>query len=472
MPTYNNPALGQSFENIAAMFAPPSAGDLASYAQAASLRQRNDIIEKLRSDPHYAGADAGVLANLFDPTNSWAALDANTATARRGQDIAAQTSRANNLQDNRFGVVSKLYGPLDQGQVRPELPASIAGQFDLPAMPQVAGAPKPLTEDQVKGGILQRATPDTIPTLTDQQITALTMGNTPTQNIVGPNGPQVVYTPDAVGQQPYFNKGAEAKPELYNYWTPDNRTGTATLLDDGKLHDTQSGAVLPEGTRTAKVTVQGTAEQAGLAPTVANTTDIIKSKATVTQGLNLLDKYEQIIHQDPSAIGLAGTLKGIVQDTMAVSQDLASAFGGSIPQLQEFANEMRTDLSGKVPELFDPQVPAAKFYLGALAYALARTENPDGEVSRQAYDRAYERVSGGLLANSQGTQAAVDAMRQMFQTRLDAINAMQAPDQARTDVSYRGPAGVPTPQTQADFDALPSGATYIDPEDGKTYRKP
>lgn len=35
-----------------------------------------------------------------------------------------------------------------------------------------------------------------------------------------------------------------------------------------------------------------------------------------------------------------------------------------------------------------------------------------------------------------------------------------------------GAAGeLPTPQTQADFDALPKGAKYIDPDDGKTYVK-
>lgn len=35
-----------------------------------------------------------------------------------------------------------------------------------------------------------------------------------------------------------------------------------------------------------------------------------------------------------------------------------------------------------------------------------------------------------------------------------------------------GSGSLPRPQTQADFDALPSGATYIDPDDGQTYRKP
>ena len=31
---------------------------------------------------------------------------------------------------------------------------------------------------------------------------------------------------------------------------------------------------------------------------------------------------------------------------------------------------------------------------------------------------------------------------------------------------------IPSPQTQEDFDALPSGSIYIDPDDGKQYRKP
>lgn len=35
-----------------------------------------------------------------------------------------------------------------------------------------------------------------------------------------------------------------------------------------------------------------------------------------------------------------------------------------------------------------------------------------------------------------------------------------------------GGGSMPRPQTQADFDALPSGATYVDPDDGQTYRKP
>lgn len=37
--------------------------------------------------------------------------------------------------------------------------------------------------------------------------------------------------------------------------------------------------------------------------------------------------------------------------------------------------------------------------------------------------------------------------------------------------TYSGRSSTPTPQSQEEFDALPSGSTYIDPDDGKLYRK-
>lgn len=43
--------------------------------------------------------------------------------------------------------------------------------------------------------------------------------------------------------------------------------------------------------------------------------------------------------------------------------------------------------------------------------------------------------------------------------------AISAPEQAAPS----GPASI---STQAQYDALPSGALYVDPDDGKTYRKP
>ena len=464
---YNDPAIGAIFENIASMFAPPSAGDTVNYAQAREINQKADIIEKLKSDPRYAGADAGILANLFDPTNSFYAQDQNDATARRAQDVTAATSRANNAADNRRAFATSMFQPLAQGETRPDVPLDISTLFGVDAaLPAAVGAPKPLSETEARGALIQNAPP-----LTDQQLIALTMGTTPVENIVTPEGPRTVLRIDAVGQEPYFNKGAEAKPELYSYRTPDGRSGTAILQTDGGLVDSQTGQALPEGTRAAKANVQGTAEEV-LAPTTANATEANRRRAELTRTLNTLDLYQGLLTNNPGAIGLPGLIRGTAQNAVEVAKDLASSFGTSTPQVQEFATDIQNGLKNVAPELFDPSIAEASFYQGTLAYALARTENPSGEVSRQAYDRALDRVQGGFLQNTASSKAAVDAFRKVLETELSAISTLDDPSKARTDTSYQGDANVARPVSDADYDALPSGALFVDPEDGQTYRKP
>lgn len=57
-------------------------------------------------------------------------------------------------------------------------------------------------------------------------------------------------------------------------------------------------------------------------------------------------------------------------------------------------------------------------------------------------------------------------------SELDARSIM-TPEMQQSLVGIGGTAtDVPTPQTQEEWDALPPGSTYIDPDDGKTYRKP
>lgn len=46
------------------------------------------------------------------------------------------------------------------------------------------------------------------------------------------------------------------------------------------------------------------------------------------------------------------------------------------------------------------------------------------------------------------------------------------PDDAARDAQPQQSAGAARPTTDAEFDALPSGALFVDPDDGQTYRKP
>ncbi|HHY50171.1 MAG TPA: hypothetical protein GYA10_10535 [Alphaproteobacteria bacterium] len=197
---YNSPELGQIFESLGAMFAPPDSGDLANYSLARERNQRSAIIENLKSDPRYQGADAGVLADLFDPTNSWTALEMGDATARRGQDITAQTSITNNRADNQRQFVTSMFGELAPGDVRPAVPADITSVFGVDALPEAVGAPKPLSETEWKAGELERLLGAGM--ITDQDVAKDFLSGINVEEILGENGPQIVTRADAIGKTP------------------------------------------------------------------------------------------------------------------------------------------------------------------------------------------------------------------------------------------------------------------------------
>ena len=160
---YNDPALGAAFESLASIFAPPSAQDLVAYSTAKAKKDEAERLSWLFNNPNDPLADRkATMAGVYAPTQSYYAVDQNTATTRRGQDVSAATTmrgqdvtaataRANNAADNQRATITSMYGPLNQGQLRPDVPADVAGVLGLPAMPGVAGAPKPMSETEFKG---------------------------------------------------------------------------------------------------------------------------------------------------------------------------------------------------------------------------------------------------------------------------------------------------------------------------------
>lgn len=103
---YNDPSLGAAFSNLANIFAPPSGSDLAGYAGAKAKQEEAARLAELfnyAKDPNYDQGLAdrmGVLGGLYAPTQSYHAVNLGDATTRRGQDVTASTSRANNAADN------------------------------------------------------------------------------------------------------------------------------------------------------------------------------------------------------------------------------------------------------------------------------------------------------------------------------------------------------------------------------------
>lgn len=373
--------------------------------------------------------------------------DIGSRDVQRGQDMTSANARLKIAEDFASG---RFNTPLAPGYVMPEVDQATLGLFGLPntgGYPAAAGAPKPLSETEVQGAERQRLAASG--QLTDQMLVDTILGKETPVQAIGPDGKTPVYkSPGAAvreGAQPYINRGAEAAP--FTYRAPNGGGGLATVGSDGAVIDTQTRRPIPPGS--IRVTAQGSNSDVGLAATVANTTQANNQEAEVTRALNLLDVYEGAVRQNPGAIGLAGLLRGTSQNALATITDLARSFGKTAPEMQQIVAELKADLPGVqsiAPEFFDPGIPEIDFLQGALAYSLARTENPSGEVSRQAFDRALDRVKGGgLLANSQSAQSSIDAYRRVLRTQLDAIQTLRKPGTGRTDTSYQQPAtGIPT----------------------------
>jgi len=85
-------------------------------------------------------------------------------------------------------------------------------------------------------------------------------------------------------------------------------------------------------------------------------------------------------------------------------------------------------------------------------------------------DEALQKVRE-LTPQRGDSQGVRDQKRAAMTVYLDSLRT-RAGRAAPAAAPATQPASVARPQTEADFAALPSGATYIDPDDGRTYRKP
>jgi hypothetical protein len=216
---YNDPAMAQSFENIAKMFAPPSAQDAYAAAKAAEVQQKMGALAQMYaavSDPNVTRDQfdrAGIATNLFAPNQSYYAVDQNNATdlKKNSADNTRQLQQTAMQQQGETGRA--LLTPVSAGATR-FVPPDIASLYKvdptqigvvnvnpgdkavLPGGREIQGNPKPLSETEVKGGIISGLTP------AEQR--AVAIGNTPIQEVVDPvtKKPTIKFQADSINMQP------------------------------------------------------------------------------------------------------------------------------------------------------------------------------------------------------------------------------------------------------------------------------
>lgn len=155
-----------------------------------------------------------------------------------------------------------------------------------------------------------------------------------------------------------------------------------------------------------------------------------------------LAAYEQLLRNNPGVAGLPGDIRGTAQNAISSVQELSAAFGDIAPNAAMSLEQVQGALSTIAPNR-DPNIQKAKQMQANLAYRVAQMNNPSGEVSRQAFERSYEAISGGFFANNQSALEGVLALKDQSARNRIQVNGLRNP-QAPTD-----PMGPPAPATPA-----------------------
>lgn len=423
---FNDPAMAQAAANLSSLFAPAmgaeGAADAAGYALADARRAEMNNLGRLfdyAQDPNLDQTRfdrMGQAVGRWNPSQGYYAVDQSNATSRANNAADNQRMLQTNVLDNKRQAITSLFDTVAPGEIRPAVPEELMGVLGLPGIDQVTGAPKPLTESEVKGGLLQRMPPE----LQD----AITFGNTAVENIVTPEGPRVTTRLGALGQEPVINKGAEASAKLLNYQTPDGRSGSA-LFDPGSqtLVDATTRQPLPQGTRTYTGQLSGSQDETGLGLTGATQSRVQQQLLSTDQTLDTAKTLRDLVERSPSSQGLVGALRGTAQDIVQTGGDLGQFFGGAIEEANQAVRNGMLD-AGVAAQNFDPNIPAIQMMTNLLAWQYAKSLSGD-RVSNEQLNQARSAIGGeGIFANRANTLTRLDQLIQSMERQRTNLQPM------------------------------------------------
>lgn len=220
---YNDPAVGEAFEDLASMFKAPSGSDLSGYANAAATRAKAQRLSEMfgyskRPDYNRETADRmGIAAGAWAPNQSFYSVDQGNAVSRANNTADNTRAREVALINERGNTDRAMLTPVGAGQTR-FVPPTLAQMYAVPEHQVGAieskpgeitttpdgrvfrGDPKPLSSDEVKAAWMQDAAK--VGKVSDAELKATIMGTTPIETVQTADGPRYAFRPDAVGQAP------------------------------------------------------------------------------------------------------------------------------------------------------------------------------------------------------------------------------------------------------------------------------
>lgn len=421
---FNDPAIAQAAANLTAMFSPPSGSDASAWATASAKRDEAARLAQLFQN---AGSDTfdqnvfdrqAAALGVYHPTQGFGARDMADSAKRYGIDVGAATSRANTDATNRTNFLGKLYRPLSPGETRPEVAGDIAAMYGLPGVtvPETRGTPKPMSETEWRAAVLGE--------LPEPEQRAAALGSTPVENVVTPEGPRTVFRADAVGQEPFFNKGSEAKPVNGMAVLPDGAQVPAVQdAQSGRWRHAQTGEELPADIRVFDTPrPQGTSEEVGVSkPTNSR---IEQKLIDITTARNTAVRLRDMIAESPASQGMVGWMRGTAQNVIQTGGELGQFFGGGMQEVAEAINSNAADAG--LAGAFDPNIPAIEMMANLLAFQYAKTTTGE-RLSNEMLRNAKEALGlVGLTANQASSLTRLDQAIKLIDDQAGILN------QART----------------------------------------
>ncbi|MFA5897855.1 MAG: hypothetical protein WC829_01955 [Hyphomicrobium sp.] len=485
---YNDPAIGQAFNNLAGIFAPPSGGDLAGYATAAAKKEEAARLAELfnyAKDPNYSReiADRYNYAVNGNANNTFYNVDQGNLTLRANntdnnagamarqrlvQDQETLRNAANNDAALIRAIAANNVGPNQTNRLPPKLAERLGMDATFTGVTSAApgetlvlpggevrkGVDKPLTETEWKAGVNADLRKQGL--LTDQQLADAVLGEQTPVRVVGDTGvPKFTSPGEAVrtGAQPY-EAATQSKPDLGEYFLPDGRKGSAVYKADG-WYDAQTNTKLPpDATVTNMRTTTGSLDEVGLG-TKTNFTDANDIEAQIKYGLERVQTFRTLLETNPGILGVPGMIRGFAQDFSAGVQDMA-AYGGVAPEAFKSLEEVRA-IAERVANAkgYDPAIRQAQSMALEMAYLDAKAADPSGEVNVREMERYLEKYNGGWAGN----QAALASLSTLESSMRDRLR-LQVP-------TLKNPGSIQAPDTKA---GTPAVEKWQRGADGKLIR--
>lgn len=444
---FNNPQFAQVASNISGMFAPPSPGDELAYAKARSESQQ---AQRMRDLWEMADGDfdrSNIAAGNYNPSQSYYAVDTADSTARRGQDVTAATSRANNLEDNRYdlagSIATQTVGEGERALGTSVLDDDIAQAAGLAPGMSIEGRDAPLSTDQVRAGAMQNVIAENPAFGND-----LAYDEIDVTEVVGRDGePRFAPTGRAgqLGLPAYSDPGGRAASQLYQWYDPaTDTTGTATFDPNTREFAPAAGSdVMPP---TAQIFEPGepvgTSEELGIGKPGQNVID--RNIMQIDQTVGTIDTLAKLIGDNQASQGLVGNFRSAMQNLGQTGNELASYFGGEVERIN---NDIREgNLPADLAESFDPSLSAIDVMSNVLAFQYAKVLNED-RLSNEMLQQARRALNlEGMLANQADSLTRLNTIRDTLMAERNGLLAkkgggLQAgapPDQGPVPVGGRG----------------------------------